>query len=122
MYSNLLTKNAVHDLAVVQETLGRFENLKLSMKKLLKSLDVDLSRWKKYESAHSDLVLRLSQFDAKLTQLQHLDKSNEEPEKLFEEKLQKLSVSIVLLICVQLHVSKAKWFSWSFWEILTSLL
>lgn len=93
MYSNLLAKNAVHDFAVAQETLGRFENLKLTLNRLLKSLNVDLSRWKKYESAHSDLVLRLSQFDAKLTQLQHLDESNIDPAKLYEEKLQKLSVS-----------------------------
>lgn len=93
MYSNLLAKNSVHDFAVAQETLSRFENLKLSMNRLLKSLDVDLCRWKKYESAHSDLILRLSQLDAKLTQLQHLDESNKDSDKLSEEKLQKLSVS-----------------------------
>ena len=93
MYSNLLAKNSIHDLAEAGETLSRFANLKLAMYRLLKSLDVDLSRWKKYESAHSNLVLKLSQFDAKLTQLQHLDESDKEAEKLFEEKLQKLSVS-----------------------------
>lgn len=91
LYAELLARNSIQDLPIALELLNRFVDLKTSIAKLLNKLNADLQLYKKFQSYHANLILRLSQLDAKLTQLQHLNETSSSSNSV-EDKLNKLMV------------------------------
>lgn len=78
---------------VVQETLDRYKALKEFVIRLVAKLDGDVVKWREFSSAHGSLILQLSQLDAKLTQIQHLDDAGAgDANETNRIKLEKLSV------------------------------
>lgn len=91
LYAELLARNSIQDLPIALELLNRFVDLRTSIAKLLNRLNADLQLYKKFQSYHANLILRLSQLDAKLTQLQHLNETSSSSNTV-EDKLNKLMV------------------------------
>lgn len=78
-------------MGIAQDTLDRYAALKKFVVVIGGSLNADSRKWKEFSSSHANLILELTQLDAKLTQLQHLDDSVSDAN---EQKLQKLKVKI----------------------------
>lgn len=90
-YADLLSKNHIRNLSLVQDILDRYSALKKFVVRLNGRIEDDSLKWKEFLSSHSSLILKLSQLDAKLTQIQHLDDAKagdtEDANKLKLEKL-----------------------------------
>ncbi len=94
-HSNLLAKNTVHELDIKRETTNRYEKLRTSLAKLWDSINEDLQKWDEFQSLHAYLVLKLSELDALLAQLQIKGavKAEKSPSiTAYEEKFEKLLV------------------------------
>lgn len=93
-YADLLSKNHIPVLDIVQQTLDRYTALKEFVIRLNVKMEESSIKWKEFLSAHGNLILQLSQLDAKLTQLQHLDGTGDDESQDNKVKLEKLLVWI----------------------------
>lgn len=73
LYVEVLAKNEITEIPKVNDLLERFNALRNAVLKWRDAVDDDVRMRREFESGHASLILNLTQLNAKLTQLQHLD-------------------------------------------------